>query len=174
MILTFLAGVVRQVPITNQIAEVFEMQYHKKNLIDYFDFLHPERPSSKISKKIFVCNKRTNYMPKVLRVTIRNFLRMVCLIVLIFWMDTQRSLRELWIYITVLNDFFQIYLRKFPKRLQLIKKECLVQVFSCEFYKILQIFLNTFFCRVPPVVACFWKTCVQTEKFGKNGLRMSP
>ena len=77
---------VRQVPITNQIAEVFEMQYHKKALIDYFDFLHPERPSSKISKKVFVYNKCAKYMPKVLRITIRNFLIIVCLIVLIFWM----------------------------------------------------------------------------------------
>ena len=170
MILTFLAGVVRQVPITNQIAEVFEMQYHKKALIDCFDFLHPERPSSKISKKNFVCNKCAKYMPKVLRITIRNFLRTVFLIVLIFWMHTDLCW-ELWIYTTVLNEFSQVYMRKFPKRLQLIKKESLVQVFSCEFCKIFQ---NTFFCRIPPVVACFWKTCVKTEKFGKNGLRMSP
>ena len=38
------------VQIINQIAKVFEMQYHKKGLIDCFNVLDVERPSSKISK----------------------------------------------------------------------------------------------------------------------------
>ena len=38
------------VQITNQIAKSFEMQYHKKGLIDCFNFLDVERPLSRISK----------------------------------------------------------------------------------------------------------------------------
>ena len=50
LILPFLVGVFMHVQITNQIAEFFEMQYHKKGLIDCFNFLDVERPSSRISK----------------------------------------------------------------------------------------------------------------------------
>ena len=50
LILPFLMGVVMHVLITNQIAEFFEMQYHKKGLIDCFNFLDVERPSPRISK----------------------------------------------------------------------------------------------------------------------------
>ena len=38
------------VQINNQITEFFEIQYHKKGLIDCFNFLDVERPSSRISK----------------------------------------------------------------------------------------------------------------------------
>ena len=38
------------IQITNQIAEFFEMQYHKKGSIDCFNFLDVERPLSRISK----------------------------------------------------------------------------------------------------------------------------
>ena len=47
--LPFLVGVVMRVQINNQIAEFFEMQYHKKGLTDCFNFLDVERP--RISKK---------------------------------------------------------------------------------------------------------------------------
>ena len=50
LILPFLVDVIMHVQITNQITEFFEMQYHKKGLIDCFDFLDVERPSSRISK----------------------------------------------------------------------------------------------------------------------------
>ena len=50
LVLPFLVCVVMHVEITNQIAEFFEMQYHKKGLIDCFNFLDVERPSSRISK----------------------------------------------------------------------------------------------------------------------------
>ena len=45
MILPFLVGVVMHVQMINQMAEFFEMQYHKKGLIDCFNFLDEERPS---------------------------------------------------------------------------------------------------------------------------------
>ena len=45
-----MVGMVMHVQITNQVAEFFEMQYHKKGLIDCFNFLDVERPSSTISK----------------------------------------------------------------------------------------------------------------------------
>ena len=38
------------VQISNQITEFFEIQYHKKGLIDCFDFLDVERPLTRISK----------------------------------------------------------------------------------------------------------------------------
>ena len=44
LILPFLVGMVMHVQITNQIAEFFEMQCHKKGLIDCFNFLDVERP----------------------------------------------------------------------------------------------------------------------------------
>ena len=46
----FLVGGVMHIQITNQIAEFFEMQYHKKGSIDCFNFLDVERPLSRISK----------------------------------------------------------------------------------------------------------------------------
>ena len=45
MILPFSVGVVMHVQITNQMAEFFEMQYHKKGLINCFNFLDVQRPS---------------------------------------------------------------------------------------------------------------------------------
>ena len=52
-----LVGVARHFQISNQIAEFFEMQYHKKSLINCLNFLHVERPLSKISKNFLVLGK---------------------------------------------------------------------------------------------------------------------
>ena len=50
LILPFLVYVVMHIQITNQIAEFLEMQHRKKILIDCFDFLDVEIPSSRTSK----------------------------------------------------------------------------------------------------------------------------
>ena len=50
LILPFLVGVVMHVQITNQTAEFFEMQYHKKSVIDCFNFLDLKRPLPRILK----------------------------------------------------------------------------------------------------------------------------
>ena len=54
LILPFLVGVFMHVQITNQIAEFFEMQYHKKGLIDCFNFLDAERDQHQGFQKIFL------------------------------------------------------------------------------------------------------------------------
>ena len=54
LILPFLVNVFMHVQITNQIAEFFEMQYHKKGLIDYFNFLDAERDHHQGFQKIFL------------------------------------------------------------------------------------------------------------------------
>ena len=50
----FLVGGVMHIQITNQIAEFFEMQYHKKGLIDCFNFLDAERDHHQGFQKIFL------------------------------------------------------------------------------------------------------------------------
>ena len=62
----FLVGVVMHVQITNQMAEFFEIQYHKKGLIDCFNFLDVERPSSRISKNFPVLGECALTCPKYL------------------------------------------------------------------------------------------------------------
>ena len=108
LILPFLVGVVMHVQITNQIAEFFEMQYHKKGLIDCFKFLDVEIPSSSIFKNFPVFGECAWTCPKYPTYQICNFLGIVCPIVWIF-LDAYRALRELCIYTTVLNEFVQVY-----------------------------------------------------------------
>ena len=111
----FLVGGVMHIQITNQIAEFFEMQYHKKGLIDCFKFLDVEIPSSSIFKNFPVFGECAWTCPKYPTYQICNFLGIVCPIVWIF-LDAYRALRELCIYTTVLNEFVQVYAQSTPKK----------------------------------------------------------
>ena len=84
LILRFLVGVVRHVQITNQIEEFFEIQHHKKKLIDCFIYTCKKT----FFKNFSVLDKVAWKCPKCPGWKICNFLRTVCPVALLFWMCT--------------------------------------------------------------------------------------